>query len=101
MDRPRIYVDFNEMLEPDLVLLARLDTVKDSSGAVVHLQEGTPVCVYMDDLGDDGAPDNLIADGVAERNVTTGWGASVAWCCRIGEAGIRHESDIGDHHDPC
>jgi len=49
MDRPRIYVDFNELLEPDLVLLSKTDVRADSSGAEVALVEGLRVYVYEDD----------------------------------------------------
>lgn len=50
-DRPRIYVDFNEMLDTDLVLLAQNDTKADSSGSDVQLSVGMPVHVYSDDVG--------------------------------------------------
>ena len=40
MDRPRIYVDFNEMLEADLVLLSKEDTKRDSAWQIVILDEG-------------------------------------------------------------
>jgi hypothetical protein len=48
MDRPRLYVDFNEMADTDLVLLSKGDTKVDSSGQTVHLEEGMLVHVYMD-----------------------------------------------------
>lgn len=88
-DRPRIYVDFNEFLDKDLVLLSRGDTTLDSSATEVRLAERMPVHVYSDDV----APDDplLIADGIAERNTDTGWSAHVKWCCRIDAAGIREE----------
>lgn len=92
MDKPRIYVDFHEMVEPDLVLLSKADTKQDSSGATVQLYEGLHVSVYMDDADGNGKPDNLIADGVVERNTSEYW-KYVPWCCRIDAKGIRHESD--------
>ncbi len=95
MDRPRIYVDFNEMLEERLVLLSKVDVKPDSSGRDVVLVEGMEVHVYSDDKDATGAVDNLIADGVVERNVAGHWAAAAKWCCRIDAAGIRHESD--DH----
>jgi hypothetical protein len=92
-DRPRIYVDFNEMLAKDLVLLSQRDTELDSSGTDVRLSEGLPVHIYSDDVG----PDEpiLIADGTVERNTDTGWSAHVKWCCRITAAGIRGERGDG------
>ncbi len=94
MDRPRLYVDFNEMLDSDLVLLSKADEKVDSSGEWLLLHEGLPVFVYMDDEDAEGRPDPLIAEGVAER--TTGraeWTEAVRWCCRIKGRGIRHLSE--------
>jgi len=88
-DRPRIYVDFNEMLDKDLVLLARADSKTDSSGQEVQLFEGMPVHLYSDDVEPHDAI--LIADGKVEQNVDTGWSAEVKWCCRIDAVGIREE----------
>lgn len=90
LDRPRIYVDFNEMVEPDLVLLSQTDIKTDSQGAPVQLAEGLPVHVYMDDPDEHGNPGALIADGVVESNPGQGWAAAAKWCCRIDKNGIRH-----------
>jgi hypothetical protein len=94
MDRPRILVDFNEVLERDLALLSREDTRIDSSGASVMLLSGKRVYLYMEDRDGNGAVDNLIADGMVERNPGEGWGSGAKWCCRIDEHGIRHESEV-------
>ncbi len=94
MDRARLYVDFNEMLEPDLVLLSKYDTETDSAGNVVALGEGIQVYVYMDNVDENGVPDPLIADGVVEKAPRTGWAAAVKGCCRIGPEGI-------GRNDPC
>lgn len=93
MERLKFYVDFNEMLETDLVLLSAEDAKRDSQGKKVDLQEGMQIIVYSDETDADNNPDNLIASGVVEKNKTTGWAAHVKWCCRIDEAGIVHESD--------
>ncbi|WP_162590691.1 hypothetical protein [Variovorax sp. PBL-E5] len=94
MKSPRILVGFNEMLEPNLVLLSKTDTRANSSGATVLLSEGLSVHIYEDDTGLDGQPDNLLADGVVEKNKSKlNWARSAKWCCRIDERGIRHESE--------
>ena len=90
---PRLYVDFNEMLEPGLVLLSKEDTKIDTHGNVVFLREGLHVKIYDDDSDINGNVDNLIAEGVVERNVATGWAIAAKWCCRIDGNGIRHESE--------
>lgn len=92
MDRPRLYVDFNEMLERDLVLLSKADTNVDSAGVTIVLREGLRVYVYQDDLDEFGREDNLIAEGVVESCSGSGWAAAAKWCCRI-DGGVRHESE--------
>ena len=95
MKKPMIYVDFNEMVESNLVLLSADDTKIDSRGESVLLYEGLEVLVYMNDTDDNGNVDNLVASGVVERNTSTsGWAARVKWCCRIDSVGIRHESEL-------
>lgn len=95
MSQPRIPVDFNEMLEPDLVLLSQTDFRTDSAGKTVHLSEGLLVYLYESDVNDDGRSDNLIAQGIVEkRPEDTPWGKAAKWCCRIDQSGIRHESNV-------
>ena len=93
MDRPRLYVDFNEMVEANLVLLAQEDRKVDSAGNMVVLAPGLMVHVYMDDVDEDGRDDPLIADGVVERSPGAGWTAPARWCCRIDSNGIRRASE--------
>lgn len=90
MDRPRIYVDFNEMIAEDLVLLSQEDTKQDSDGNIVLLYEGKTIDIFMDDINDLGEKDNLIASGTVEAN-TTGLFPVCKWNCRIDANGIRHE----------
>lgn len=89
MDRPRVRVDFNEMIEEDLVLLAQTDDVMDSHGGQVQLSEGMRIHVYEEDPDEDGHPSALIADGTVERNVAGGWTSAAKWSCRIDSNGIR------------
>ena len=93
MSKPMLYVDFNEMLGPDLVLLSAADTKLDLNGSVVSLSNGQEVMVYMDDTDERGNVDNLVAHGVVEQNRSVGWGAHVKWCCRIDGNGIRRQSE--------
>lgn len=93
MVKPVFLVDFNEMLEADLVLLAKEDTRADIHGNVVSLKEGMDVSLCMDDTDTKGHSDVLVATGVVEMNRSTGWAAHVKWCCRIDLNGIRHHSE--------
>ena len=94
MNRLRLYVDFNELIEPNLVALSRDDTKVAVTGEKVLLREGLAIEVYSDDVSDKGEPDNLIASGHVERNSKSGWANYIKWCCRIDNEGIRHESDL-------
>jgi hypothetical protein len=83
LDRPRLLVDFNEMVEEDVVLLSREDTRRDSSGNLVELRVGLRVYLYTEDADDSGAPCHLLATGIVELNDADDWSSSVRWRCRI------------------
>jgi len=93
-EKPIIYVDFNEMVEPDLVLLSQKDFKKDKDGNDIHLVEGMLISVYMDDEDINGKQDDLIANGVIELNTAKDWSSHIKWCCRIDERDICNESDV-------
>ena len=91
MDKPRIRVDFNELVQVDVVLLSQTDEVMDSEGGSFLLREGLEVSVYEFNHYDDGIKEYLLADGVAELNdlsVNGEWSKAAKWCCRINENGI-------------
>jgi hypothetical protein len=93
-ERPLFYVDFNELMDFDVVLLSQTDVKKDVHGTEVELVEGLPIAVYSDDVGEDGRTDNLVAEGVVIPNKFTRHYPHVKWCCRIDSKGIRHQSDL-------
>jgi hypothetical protein len=91
MDKPRIRVDFNELVQDDVVLLSQSDEVTDSERNSFLLKEGLEVSVYEFNHYDDGVKEYLFADGVAELNdlsVNGEWSKAAKWCCRINENGI-------------
>ncbi len=92
MKEARLYVDFNEMIEDDLVLLSKTDFKEDSKGNTVKLKEGLKVKIYSDDLSGCSEEDNLIAEGIVELNTHAGWINEAKWNCRINKAGIYNES---------
>jgi hypothetical protein len=96
MNKPRVPVDFNEMLDQDTVLLSAHGTKADSHGASIPFSEGLRVAVYMDDVDGDGRPDPLIAEGVAMRNRSLTQWPGVPWVLRVDGSGIRHQSDDPD-----
>lgn len=92
MKEPRLYVDFNEMIEFNIVLLSKTDYKTDSLGNSIYLQEGKTVLIYMDDYDEYGNPDNLLAKGIAILNPIPNHIAK--WCCLINDRGIYHQSDL-------
>lgn len=92
MKKPMFYVDFNEMPEPDLVLLSQFDTKVDSNGHEVILKEGMLISVFMNDVDQFGRVDNLLGAGAVVLNHRDDWSRHVKWCCRLDESGIQHES---------
>jgi hypothetical protein len=92
MTKPILNVDFNEMLNTDLVLVSQGDVKFDVTGNPIHLRVGMLVSLYSEDFDAEGKPDHLIAEGTIERNNTEGWAAHVRWCCRIDGNGIRNQS---------
>jgi hypothetical protein len=87
------YVDFNEMVKDNLVLLSVGDVKKNANGIDVLLVEGMQIHIYTDDADPLGNPSRLVATGVVERNVAVDWSQGVKWCCRIDAAGIHSENE--------
>ncbi len=94
LDRPRLYVDFNEMPAKNVVLLSQTDNRADSDGNIIELSEGLAVYIYENDLDIDGRVDFLVAKGTCRRNRQKGWGSVAKWVCEIDDAGIRHLSEF-------
>lgn len=83
---PRIRVDFNELVGPDLVLLAKSDLVTCEDGGEILLQAGLPVIAFEYNKYADGTTEYLHAQGLAERNDPTingEWTRNAQWCCRF------------------
>ena len=96
MDKLRIYVDLNEMVTEDSVLLSKEDTKMDSEGNVVVFYDKMPVFIYSDDGSAAGETDYLLADGIAinyDLNDYPEW-KHVKWCVRIDWSSLIHESDL-------
>ena len=87
LDRPRIEVDFNDLVAADLVLIAADDYRVDSGGQRIEMREGLRVYLYCEDVNDDDQPSFLLASGTVERNQATDWSAKGKWRCRIRRVG--------------
>lgn len=103
MDKARIYIDLNEMVTEDIVLLSRDDAKVDSRGELVTFYEGMPVSVYSDDASDAGEWDPLLGEGVALRydlRAYPQW-KHVRWCLRLNWKSLVHASELkGFRSDP-
>lgn len=96
MAKARIYIDFNEMVSDDIILLSKEDSKTDSLGNVITFYEGMPVSIYSDDASATGEIDPLIAEGIAikyDLQECPHW-KHVKWCVRIDLDSLMHESDL-------
>ncbi len=93
MSLPTFHVDFNELVQPDLVLFSQHDERQDVEGRSFTLVEGMRVRVTDEDLGEDGSRDDLFAVGIVVPNGLGRW-LHVKWCCQLDAPGVRHLSDI-------
>lgn len=91
--KPKLYVDFDEMIDHDLVLLSQKDTKLDFEGNEIVLIQNLEVDIYMDDVDEFGVKDDLIASGKVVRNDTVFF-THVQWLCRIDANGIKNESEL-------
>lgn len=96
MEKARVYVDLNEMVTDDIVLLSKDDAKFDSMGSIITFFEGMPVRLYSDDASNSGETDNLIFEGTAinlDLKSDPEW-RHVKWCARIDWNSLMHESDM-------
>ena len=88
LDKPRIWVDFNETCADDLYFLSQVDIIRDSNGNEIELTEnmensiGYQTLIFDFDLDENDNPDNLLADGIAILN-NTGKYSNVKWLVKI------------------
>ena len=92
-DKPILYVDYNEFIDVDLVMLSQHDSRQDFFGNTVPLREGLEIVGYSDDEDLDDNKDDLVAEGVCVRN-DTGTFTHVKWLFKMNSDGVRHISDI-------
>lgn len=70
LDKPRVWVDFNELCADDnIYLFSQADIVNDSEGNDVELYEGMKISVFDNDLNEWNKPDAILAEGIIIKNV--------------------------------
>lgn len=96
LNEARIYIDLNEMVADDIILLSKNDTKTDSMGNIITFYEGMPVKLYSDDASTTGKTDNILLEGVAikyDLKKYANW-QHIKWCVRIDWNSFMHESDM-------
>lgn len=93
IDKPFLYVDYNELIEEDIIMLSKIDIKNDYFGVPVSLCEGLEVVGFQKDENIDGTRDDIIVEGVCTLN-KTGYFNHVKWVLKIDDKGIRYISDI-------
>lgn len=95
MDKARISVDFNEMVDSNTVMLSQTDTRTDSLGNTVDLYEGMAIGIYEEDVYEDGEVDYLVAEGTVikhDLDICPSF-PHVKWFCRIDSDGIQNKPE--------
>lgn len=83
---PRIRVDFNELVEPGLVLLSKTDLVRCDDGTEAVLRPGMALVAFEYNEYEDGTTEYLFVQGNAEPNdpeKNGEWTRAAQWCCRF------------------
>ena len=91
-------VDFNELLEPDLIALSQDETKLNYDGEECRLFEGMEIVVFTDDnLDERGEIEFIVASGAVEKHnfANSPWDR-VKWWCRIDQNGIRYTSNLNN-----
>ena len=56
LDKPRIWVDFNESCADDLYFLSQVDIIRDSDGNEIELTENMEISIFDFDLDENDNP---------------------------------------------
>ena len=92
-NKPIVYVDFNELLDTNLVMLSQGDSRNDCRGNPVSLYEGLEIIGYQGDEDMDGARDDLLIEGICTANAT-GYAPHVKWVLQGNDKGIFHVRSV-------
>jgi hypothetical protein len=86
MATPLVYADFQNLDDENRLRLTCAGTRRDLERQGIKLREGLPLTLYTDDATDEGQPDHLLADGIAQYNE-----AEKCWVAAIDWNALRHE----------
>ena len=91
--KPKIEVDFNELIGNNQILLSQTDFRKDVYGNDISLTEGLEIDIFDVDYDDNNERDDIVASGVVTQCKNPLY-KHVKWCCEIDSNWIRHMSDL-------
>lgn len=84
---PKVYADFQDLDDSNRLRLTCAGTKADLARLGIQLREGLVLTFAMDDLDDEGRPDELRAEGVVSFNEDERcWVAAIDW------SALRHAS---------
>lgn len=102
MEKIRLPVDFNEMIDSNTIMLSQSDTKTDWRGRAITLSEGLSVCIYEEAIYDDGTVDYLIAEGTVTRHDLESYPfyPHVKWLCHVHSNGIQNRPELSEKYAP-
>jgi hypothetical protein len=80
---PRLFVDLNELIEPNLYLISNEDTKIDIDNQAIRLIEGLEVELYGEGLSEDPSNMESYGKGIVELNRANDWSKRIKWCVRF------------------
>lgn len=90
--KPKIEVNFNEIIDDFKILLSQSDMIIDSEGNEILLKEGLEIDIFEPDYDEQNNRDDIVASGFVTEYVNPLY-KQVKWCCKNDKKGIKHISD--------
>ena len=90
--KPKIEVNFNEIIDDFKILLSQSDMIIDSEGNEILLKECLEIDIFEPDYDEQNNRDDIVASGFVTECVNPLY-KQVKWCCKIDKKGIKHISD--------
>lgn len=87
-DGAKVYADFQKVDDEGRLILTCAGTARDLARHRIELREGLVLAFYSDDADDEGAPDDLLAEGTVQYDAAAG-----RWVALLDRGAIRHASD--------
>jgi len=80
--KPKIEVNFNEIIDDFKILLSQSDMIIDSEGNEILLKEGLEIDIFEPDYDEQNNRDDIVASGFVTECINPLY-KQVKWCCKI------------------